>query len=80
LSTAVATVRVHPGKYEKDFNAERAPTLSVKVASGGGTRPAKWQKTNSSHGTFKGKIELKKYTKQKYDFMLTVQHQQLYEL
>ena len=43
LSTAVATVRVHPDKYEKDFDAlvifltqhinKRAPTVHVKVVS-----------------------------------------------
>ena len=51
LSTAVATIRVHPDKYKKDFNAvvnflsqyidKRAPTLSVNVASVGQSRHAK---------------------------------------
>ena len=60
----------HPDKYEKDFNAfvalptkyidKRALTPSVKVASIGQNRPAKWQKTIATHGTFKGKVELKK--------------------
>ena len=45
FSTAVDAVRVHPDKYEKDFNVvvtfltqyidKREPTLSVKVASFG---------------------------------------------
>ena len=51
LPTAVATVRVHPDKDEKNFDAvvafltqyidKRAPTASVKVASVGQNRPAK---------------------------------------
>ena len=67
LSTAVATVREHPDKHKKDFNMvvtfltqyidKRVPTLSVKVAYVAQTRPAKQQKTSSSCGTFKGKIE-----------------------
>ena len=66
LSTAVVAVRVHPDKYKKDFDArvifltqyidKRAPTPSVKVASVGQTRPAKWQKTSTNHGTFKGRL------------------------
>ena len=73
LSTAVATVRAHPDKYEKDFDAiatfftqyidKRAPTLSVEVASISQTRPAKQQKTDAAHGTFKEKIELKNYSR-----------------
>ena len=49
LSTAVATVRAHPDKYEKEFNTvvafltqyiyKKAPTPSVKVAS----KPTKQQ-------------------------------------
>ena len=52
LSTAVTSVRVHPDKYEKDFDAivtfptqyinKRAPTPSVKVNSVGQNRSAKW--------------------------------------
>ena len=51
LSEAVSTVRVHPDKCKKDFDAvitfltqyinKQAPTPSVKVASVGQTRPAK---------------------------------------
>ena len=51
MYTAIATIRAHPDKYEKDFDAavafltqyvnKRAPTLSVKVVSVGQTRPAK---------------------------------------
>ena len=72
MSTSDATVRAHPDKYKKDFDAvvafltkyidNRAPTPSVKVASVTQTRPAKQQKTSASHETFRGKIELKKYT------------------
>ena len=49
MSKAVATVRAHPGKYEKDFDAvvafltqyidKRSPTQGVKVAFVGQTRP-----------------------------------------
>ena len=66
LSTAVAAVRTHPDKYEKDFDAivtfvtqyidKRAPTQSVNVATISQSRPAKKQKTSTTHGTFKGKI------------------------
>ena len=90
MSTAVATVRAHPDKYERDFDAvvtfliqyinKRAPTPSVKVASVAQTRPAKQHKTNTSHGTFKGKIELKKYFREEYGLMLMAKNQQLYEL
>ena len=72
MSTAVTTVGAHPDKVEKDFDAvltfltqyidKRALTPSVKVASVGQSRPAKWQKTNTICGTFKGKIELNKYS------------------
>ena len=90
LSTAVATVRVHQDKYEKDFNAvvafvtqyvsKRVPTPSVKVSSVAQTRPAKQQKTSTTHGNFKGKIELKKYSREECGSMSTAQHQQLCEL
>ena len=53
LSTAVVTVRVHPDRYEKDFDAvvtfltqyidKKAPTPSVKFASVTQTRSAKRQ-------------------------------------
>ena len=87
MSTAVATVRVHPGKYEKDFNAvvvflsqyinKKSLTHSVKVASVNQTRPAKWQKTSTTHGNFNEKIELKKYSREKYDSISMAQCQQL---
>ena len=77
LSTAVTTVRAHPDKYEKDFDTvvtfltqstdKRSPTPSVMVASIMQTRPAKWKKSNASHGTFRGKIKLKKYSREEYD-------------
>ena len=77
LSTSVATVRAHPDKYEKDFNAvvtflihyinKRTPTLSVKVASVSQNRPAKQQKMGTTHGTFKGNIHLKEYSREEYD-------------
>ena len=70
MSTAVAIVRAHTDKYEKDFDAvvaflthyieKRALTPSMKIASVTQTRPAKWQKTSITSGTFKGKVELKK--------------------
>ena len=90
MSTAVVTVRAHPDKYEKDFNAvviflthyikKRAPTPCVKVVSVGQNRPAKQQKTSITHGTSKGKIKLKKYSRENYDSISMAQHQQLYEL
>ena len=83
LFIPVATVKAHPDKYEKDFDAvitlltqyinKKAPTLSVKVASVTQTRPAKWQKTSATHGTFKGKIS-KKYSRKEYDSMSIAQH------
>ena len=73
LSTAVTTVGAHTDKYKKDFDVvvafltqyinKKAPTPSVKVASVNQTRPAKWQKTSTNNGTFKGKIELEKYSR-----------------
>ena len=70
MSTAVTTVRVHPDKYEKDFDAvvtfftqyidKKASTPSVNVANVPRTRPAKRQKTSASCGTFRD--ELKKYS------------------
>ena len=85
LSTAVATVRAHPNKYEKDFDFiqyidKTLPTPSVKVASVAHNRPAKWQKTNAGHGTFEETIKLKKYSREEYDSMSMIQHQQLYKL
>ena len=90
MSKAVIAVRTHPDKYKKDFDAvvvfltqyinKRAPILSVKIASVGQVRPSKWQKTNTTHHTFKGKVELMKYYKEEYDSMSMAQHQQLYEL
>ena len=90
MSTAVVAVRAHPDKHEKAFDAavtfltqyidKRAPTHSVKVASVGQSRPAKRQKTSTTHGTFKGKIELNKYSREEYDSMSMAQCQQLYEL
>ena len=79
LSTSVMSVRVHPDKYEKDFDAvvafltqyidKRAPTPTVKVTSVGQDRPAKWQKISATCSTFKGKIEFKKYSREEYDSM-----------
>ena len=79
FSTAFATIRAHPDKYEKDFDAvvtilteyidKRAPTPSMKVASVTQIRPAKQQKTSASHGNFRRKVELKKYSREEYDSM-----------
>ena len=90
LSTAVTTVRVHPDKYEKEFDAvvafltqyidKRAPTPTAKIASVTQTRPAKQQKTSTNHGTFKGEIELNKHSREEYESMSASQCQQLYEL
>ena len=90
MSTAVAAVRACPDKKEKDFDAvvtfltqyidKKVPTPSVKVASVTQTRLAKQQKTSASRGTFRGKIELKKYTQEKYDSMSAAQRQQFYEI
>ena len=72
LSTVVAAVRAHPEKYKKDFDTvvaflsqnidTKAPTL--KVASITQTRPANRQKSSTSCGAFRGKIELKKYSRE----------------
>ena len=77
LLTEAITVRVHLDKYEKDIDAvvafitkyinKRAPTLRVKIASVGQMRSDKWQMTSATHGTFKWKIELKKYSREEYD-------------
>ena len=90
MSAAVAIVRMHQDKYEKDFDTivtllsqyidKSAPTPSMKVASVGQSRPAKQQKTSATHGTFKGKIELKKYSRVEYESMLMAQCQKLYNL
>ena len=90
MFTVVAAVRVHPDRYKKDFDAvvtflsqyidRNTPTPSVKVASITQTRPAKRQKTCINCVTFKGKIELRKYSQEEYDSMSAAQHQQLYEL
>ena len=90
LSTVVAAVRAHPDKCERDFNVvvafltqyidQKAPTLSANIASVAQIRPAKWQKTNASYGTFKGKIELKKYSREEYNSMLMAQHWQQFKL
>ena len=87
MSTAVAEVRAHPDRYEKDFDAvitflskyidRKAPPPSVKVAFVTQTRPAKRQKTSASHGTFRGKIELIKDSREEYDSMSAGQHQPL---
>ena len=88
LSRAVAMVREQTDKYEKDFGSchlshsenKTALTPNVRVSSVAQTRPAKWQKANTSHSTFKGKIEFKKYSREEYDSMSMAQGQQLYEL
>ena len=77
MSTAVTTVRVHPDKYKKDIDIvvtflmqyvdKRGPKQKVKIASVTQTRPIKWQKTSTSHGTFKGKDELKTYSREEND-------------
>ena len=89
MSTAVAIVRVHTNKYEKDFDAvvtfltqyikKRAPTLSVKVAPVNQTKPAMRQKTSATHGSFKN-IVLKKHYREEYSSMSMAECQQLYEL
>ena len=73
MFTAVVTVRAQPDKYEMDFHAvvafltkytdKSGPTLRKKFAFIAQTQPMKWQKTSTVHGTFKGKIELKKYSR-----------------
>ena len=77
-------------KHKKDFNAvnanlaqytdKRVPTPSMKFASVGQNRPAKWQKTSTTHGAFKGKVEFKKYSREEHDSMSTAQCHPLYEL
>ena len=84
---AVATVKLHPDKSKEDFNAvvtflsqcndKKASPPSVKAASVGENKPTKWQKTSTTHGTFEGKIEWKKYSREEYDLMSMAQYQQL---
>ena len=52
------------------------------AAEGGNiaNRPTKQQKITATRGTFKGMIELKKYSREEHDSMLMVQCQQMYEL
>ena len=81
--TKITTLKAYPDKYEKDFNAvvtyltqyinKRGPTPSNNVAFIAQTRPAKQQKISTVHGTFKGKIALKKYSTDEYNSMLTAQ-------
>ena len=88
MSTAVVSVRVYPDKYKMNFDAvvtiithyidKKGPTTSVKVASVSQTRPAKWQEMSAICGTFKGKIELKNYSRKEYD-SISMTHW-LYEL
>ena len=52
----------------------------MKVASVRQSRPAKREETSAVHDTFKGKVELKKYSREEYDSMSILQQQQLYEL
>ena len=83
LFTAVTTVRLHPAKYEKDVDAVVAfliqyidksrPTPSVTIASVTQTRPAKKEMTRAVCGTFKGSIEFRKYTIEKYGSMSMAQ-------
>ena len=61
LSTAVAIVKAHPDRYEKDFDTlvtylsqyveKLRPIMSVNVVSVTQSRPAKRQKTSEAHGT-----------------------------
>ena len=78
MSTAVATVRAHPDKYKKDFNAVVA-FLTQYIDKRVQTRPSKQQNTKVNLGTFKRKIKLKKYSREEHNSMLMAQHQQLYE-
>ena len=88
LSTAAATE--NPDKYEKDFDAVAAfltqyinkqkPTQSVNVVTITQNRPAKRQKIITSCDIFKEKIQLRKYSSEKYDSMSMVYQQQLYKL
>ena len=88
--TAVTTLRAHPDKYKKYFDSvvifltqyinKKAQTPIVKVVSVAEAWHAKWQKTSTTLVTFKGKIELKKYSREEYNSMSMVQCQQLYEL
>ena len=71
LSTAVATVRAHQDKYKKDFY-----TVVIFLTQILTTR----QKTSTTHGSLKGKIELKKYSREEYNSMSMAQHQQLHKL
>ena len=52
----------------------------MNVASVTNVRPTKRQKTITNGGVFKGDIELKKYSREEYDSMMTAQQQRLYKL
>ena len=83
LSIAVAALKAFPDKYEKDVDSvvalltqhidKQESIPSIKVVPIAQTRLAYWQKTSTSHGTFKGKIKLKKYSREGYDSMLMAQ-------
>ena len=57
---------------------KQGPTLSMKVASIAQTRCAKKQKISITSDTFKGKSDLKKFSRKEYDSIMTMQQQQLY--
>ena len=89
LFAVIGIIRAHPDQYE-NFDTEvaflihyinkKALTPSMKVASIGQNRPAKWQRTSATHGTFKGEIDLKMYSTEEYDSMFMVQCWQLHDL
>ena len=86
MSTAVAAVKALSKNFDTvitfltQYIDKQGPTPSVKVLSITHARPPKQQKTNATCGTFKGKINLKKYSREKYSSMLTVWQQTFYEL
>ena len=79
---AIAVCRKSPDRYQKDFDAcfaylsqyveKNRPMTGIKVVSVAQPRPAKWQCTETN-GTFKGKVELHKYSKDEYPSMSSAQ-------
>ena len=86
MSIAAATVKAHADRYKKDFDVvvayllqyveKHGPTMSVNVVSVTQSRPAKRQKSDEAHGTFKGRIELKECSMEQYNSMSAVYKQQ----
>ena len=56
------------------YNDKQEPTPSINIDLVTQIRSAKQQETSTVCGTFKGKIELKKYSSKEYESMSMAQH------